>query len=140
MKILISKIVDDEGYIDIDRTLLLLPYRVNYSEKFFKKLNYFNIRIFQRGITKYLFQDAYFNQLYSYKKLFLLIKKLLIKFKLIYHYVPKDIIELIQYKFNHINNETKFSKSAQQFLVHEQIEDVSEYDETEDFHFMHTIK
>ena len=140
MKILISKIVDDEGYIDIDRTLLLLPYRVNYSEKFFKKLNYFNIRIFQRGITKYLFQDAYFNQLYSYKKLFLLIKKLLIKFKLIYHYVPKDIIELIQYKFNHINNEKKFSKSAQQFLVHQQLEDVSEYDETEDFHFMPTIK
>ena len=45
MKILISKIVDDEGYIDIDRTLLLLPYRVNYSEKFFKKLNYFIVGI-----------------------------------------------------------------------------------------------
>ena len=97
MKTLISKIVDIEGYIDIDRTLLLLPYRVNYTENFFKNLNYINIRIFQRGITKYLFQDAAFNQFYSFKKLLLLINKIFIKFKLMYHYVPKEIKELIQY-------------------------------------------
>ena len=136
MKTLISKIVDNEGYIDIDRTLLLLPYRVNYSEKFFKNLNYINIRIFQRGISKYLFQDSGLNQFYSFKKLLLLINKIYIKFKLMYHYVPKEIKELIQYKFNNINKEEKFSKSAQTFLLTEQIEEISEYDDNQDFHFI----
>ena len=136
MKTLISKIVDIEGYIDIDRTLLLLPYRVNYSENFFKNLNYINIRIFQRGISKYLFQDAGLNQFYSFKKLLLLINKIFIKFKLMYHYVPKEIKELIQYKFNNINKEPKFSKTTQAFLLSEQIEEISEYDDNQDFHFI----
>ena len=136
MKTLISKIVDNEGYIDIDRTLLLLPYRVNYSEKFFKNLNYINIRIFQRGISKYLFQDSGLNQFYSFKKLLLLINKIYIKFKLMYHYVPKEIKELIQYKFNNINKEPKFSKTTQAFLLSEQIEEISEYDDNQDFHFI----
>ena len=140
MKTLISKIVDNEGYIDIDRSLLILPFRVNYSEKFLKNLNYINIRIFQRGITKYFFQGQVFNQVYSYKKLQLLLRKLLIKFKLIYHYVPRDIQEIIQYKFSTINREPKFSKSAQSFIVQEQNEDISEYDDTQDFHFLQTLK
>ena len=105
-----------------------------------KNLNYINIRIFQRGITKYFFRGQIFNQVYSYKKLQLLVRKLLIKFKLIYHYVPKDIQEIIQYKFSTINREEKFSKSAQAFLVQEQNEDVSEYDDTQDFHFLQTLK
>ena len=136
MKTLISKIVDNEGYIDIDRTLLILPFRVNYSESFLKNLNYINIRIFQRGITKYFFKGQVFNQVYSYKKLQLLVRKLLIKFKLIYHYVPRDIQEIIHNKFFSINREPKFSKSAQTFLLTEQIEEISEYDDNQDFHFI----
>ena len=140
MKALISKITDNEGYIDIDRTLLILPFKVNYSETFLTNLNYINIRIFQRGITKYLFQGEIFNQVYSYKKLQFLINKLLIKFKLIYHFVPRDIQELVQYKFSSINDDPKFSKSAQAFLIEEQKYDISEYDDTEDFHFLQTLK
>ena len=140
MKTLISKIVDNEGYIDIDRTLLILPFRVNYSESFLKNLNYINIRIFQRGITKYFFKGQVFNQVYSYKKLQLLVRKLLIKFKLIYHYVPRDIQEIIHNKFFSINREPKFSKSAQAFIVQEQNEEISEYDDTQDFHFLQTLK
>ena len=140
MKALISKITDNEGYIDIDRTLLILPFKVNYSETFLTNLNYINIRIFQRGITKYLFQREIFNQVYSYKKLQFLINKLLIKFKLIYHFVPRDIQELVQYKFSSINDDPKFSKSAQAFLIEEQKYDISEYDDTEDFHFLQTLK
>ncbi len=129
MKNLINKIIDDEEYIDIDRTLLILPYKVIYDEKFFENLYYMNIRIYLKGIRKYFFNNNAFNQVYSYKKLNFLIYKLLIKFKLIYFFLSNDILHNLKKTFKMINESPNFSKGFEIFRKFEQKDVQSEYDE-----------
>ena len=135
MKTLINKIVDDEGYIDIDRTFIILPFRIQYSEQFLRYLNFFSVRIFKKGVSKYFFKTNSSNIDYLFKKLQLMINKLWIKFKIIYTFLPKDIYELLNNKFKSLNNDPKYLKNGQIFLINEQKEEESEYDITENFRF-----
>jgi len=127
MKNLINKIIDDERYIDIDRTLLILPYKVIYNENFFENLYYMNLRIYLKGIRKYFFNNNIFNQVYSYKKIIFLIYKLLIKFKLIYYFLPNDTLNNIKHTFKMINDSQNFSKNFEIFRKFEQKDVQSDY-------------
>lgn len=135
MKYLIDKIVDVDGFVDIDRTLTILPFRVKYSQAFLKDINFTNVRVLQRGLRKYFFLNDETNQVYTYKKLQLLIYKLLIKFKLIYKFIPKETFEIIKQNFNNINEDPQYEKTAQVLGMVEQRDDISEYDDTGEMQF-----
>lgn len=135
MKYLIDKIVDVDGFVDIDRTLIILPFRVKYSQAFLRDINFTNVRVLQRGLRKYFFLNDETNQAYTYKKLQLLIFKLLIKFKLIYKFIPNETFEVIKQNFNNINEDPQYEKSAQVLGMFEQKDDISEYDDTGEMQF-----
>ena len=65
---IIDKIVDPEGFIDIDRTLSILPEQVKYSENIIHNLEYLSVRAMIRGVTKFEFLNAMDNPIYSFKK------------------------------------------------------------------------
>ena len=126
---LIDKIVDPEGFIDIERTLLILPDRARYSKDFVKNLNFLNVRVFIRGLTKYLFLNAITNPVFSYKRLQLLMFKILIKFKMIYSYLPNAALLKINHDFNKIDENPLFEKTTEALQKYEDRDDVSEYDD-----------
>ena len=126
---LIDKIVDPEGFIDIERTLLILPDRTRYSKDFIKNLNFLNVRVFIRGLTKFLFLNAITNPVFSFKRLQLLMFKILIKFKMIYTYLPDAALLKINHDFNKIDENPLFEKTTEALQKYEDRDDVSEYDD-----------
>lgn len=126
---LIDKIVDPEGFIDIERTLLILPERTRYSKDFIQNLKFLNVRVFIRGLTKYLFLNAITNPVYSYKKLQLLMFKILLKFKMIYTYLPEAALLKINHDFTKIDENPLFEKTTEALQKYEDRDDVSEYDD-----------
>ena len=130
MKNLIDKIVDVDGFVDIDRTLLILPFRVKYTNSFLNNLRFTNVRVIQRGIQKYFFTNGDTNQVYLYKKLQLLVFKISIKINLMYGYFQKETLDTMKQAFNNINQDPRFEKSAQTLVQFEQKDDISEYDDS----------
>jgi hypothetical protein len=126
---IIDKIVDPEGFIDIDRTLAILPEQVKFSENIINNLQYLSMRVILRGITKFEFLNAMDNPIYSFKKLQLLIYKLIIKFKMIYSIIPEATLKQINDKFSQINDKKQFEKSPEALQKYEEKDDVSEYDD-----------
>ena len=126
---IIDKIVDPEGFIDIDRTLSILPEQVKFSENIIHNLQYLSMRVIIRGVTKFEFLNAMDNPIYSFKKLQLLIYKLIIKFKMIYSIIPENTLKQINEKFSLVNDKKKFEKSPEALQKYEEKDDVSEYDD-----------
>ena len=126
---MIDKIVDPEGFIDIERTLLILPDRVRYSHNFIKNLQYLNVRVYIRGLTKYFFLNAITNPVFSFKKLQLLMFKLLIKYKMIYSFLPEATLLKINQKFTSIDDNPLYEKTPEALQKYEERDDVSEYDD-----------
>ena len=126
---IIDKIVDPEGFIDIDRTLSILPEQVKFSENIIHNLEYLSMRVIIRGITKFEFLNAMDNPIYSFKKLQLLIFKLLIKFKMIYSILPEDILKKINERFIQVNVKKRFEKTPEAMQKYEERDDISEYDD-----------
>ena len=126
---IIDKIVDPEGFIDIDRTLAILPEQVKFSENIINNLQYLSMRVILRGVTKFEFLNAMDNPIYSFKKLQLLIYKLIIKFKMIYSIIPEATLKQINDKFSQINDKKQFEKSPEALQKYEEKDDVSEYDD-----------
>ena len=126
---IIDKIVDPEGFIDIDRTLSILPEQVKFSENIINNLQYLSMRVIIRGVTKFEFLNAMDNPIYSFKKLQLLIYKLIIKFKMIYSIIPENTLKQINEKFSLVNDKKKFEKSPEALQKYEEKDDVSEYDD-----------
>ena len=69
------------------------------------------------------------NPIYSFKKLQLLIYKLIIKFKMIYSIIPENTLKQINEKFSLVNDKKKFEKSPEALQKYEEKDDVSEYDD-----------
>ena len=126
---MIDKIVDPEGFIDIERTLLILPDRVRYSHNFIKNLQYLNVRVYIRGLTKYFFLNAITNPVFAFKKLQLLMFKLLIKYKMIYSFLPEATLLKINQKFTSIDDNPLYEKTPEALQKYEERDDVSEYDD-----------
>ena len=42
---LLDKIVDTEGFVDIERALTILCYRAKYSQKYYNSLKYYNAKV-----------------------------------------------------------------------------------------------
>ena len=126
---MIDKIVDPEGFIDIERTLLILPDRVKYSHNFIKNLQYLNVRVYIRGLTKYFFLNAITNPVFAFKKLQLLMFKLLIKYKMIYSFLPEATLLKINQKFTSIDDNPLYEKTPEALQKYEERDDVSEYDD-----------
>lgn len=126
---MIDKIVDPEGFIDIERTLLILPDRVRYSPNFIKNLQYLNVRVYIRGLTKYFFLNAITNPVFAFKKLQLLLFKLLIKYKMIYSFLPEATLLKINQKFTSIDDNPLYEKTPEALQKYEERDDVSEYDD-----------
>ena len=126
---IIDKIVDPEGFIDIDRTLSILPEQVKFSENIINNLQHLSMRVIIRGVTKFEFLNAMDNPIYSFKKLQLLIYKLIIKFKMIYSIIPENTLKQINEKFSLVNDKKKFEKSPEALQKYEEKDDVSEYDD-----------
>ena len=126
---LIDRVVDTEGYIDIERTLVILPDQVKYEDIFVNNLNNFNIRVIIRGLEKYFFTNNMDNPIYSLNKLQLLIYKIMIKFNMIYSYMTDDVISQIKLNLKEINNKKIFQKTAEAFQKFEEKDDISEYDD-----------
>ena len=126
---LIDRIVDTEGYIDIERTLIILPDQVKYEDIFINNLNNFNIRVILRGLEKYFFTNNMDNPIYSLNKLQFLIYKILIKFQMIYSYMNDNFINQINASMKDINNKKIFQKTPEAFQKFDEKDDISEYDD-----------
>ena len=123
---LIDKLIDSDGYIDLERALALLPYRVKYSNRFIKNLHYLKVRVIINGLRKFLYKSKN-NFFYCVKKLHLLINKLYIKINLIYFYLSDDNIEKIKNKSRAINE--KYLKNQDIYQMFKKKDEESEYDD-----------
>ena len=130
---LLDKVIDPEGYIDIERSLLILPDRVKYSESFIRNLKFMSVRVFIRGLTKFFFDSEAETSLYNFKKIELLIYKLLSKLKVVYTFLPEYTLLNINQDFALINNNRQFEKSAEALQRYDEIDGVSEYDDEGEF-------
>jgi hypothetical protein len=126
---LVDKIVDKDGFIDIERTLFILPSRVKYTDHFIRSLNFLNMRVILRGLQKYFFLNAANNPIYSYKKLQQLIYKIIIKFKMIYTFLPENQMNQLKTDFKIVNVDERFSKSYENLIKMEQNDEFSDYDD-----------
>jgi hypothetical protein len=126
---LIDKVIDKDKYVDIERTLFILPSRVKYTEHFLNSLAYLNIKVVLSGLQKYFFLNAVNNPIYSFKKLQQLIYKILIKFKMIYHFLPSNQINQVKSEYKIVNNDERFSKSLENLMKMEQNDEFSDYDD-----------
>lgn len=126
---LIDKIVDKDKFIDIERSLVLLPARAKYSQYFLESLKYMNLRFILRGLRNFFFINAVNNPIYSYKKLQHMIYKILIKFKMIFYYIPENTLEKIQQSYAEINNNKNFLKSFENLRRMEEADELSDYDD-----------
>lgn len=126
---LVDKIVDKDGFIDIERTLFILPSRVKYTDHFIRSLNFLNMRVILRGLQKYFFLNAANNPIYSYKKLQQLIYKIIIKFKMIYSFLPDNQMNQLKSDFKVVNIDERFSKSYDNLVKMEQNDEFSDYDD-----------
>ena len=125
----IDKFVDPEGIIDIDRALNLLPDKAIYDTDFILNMEYFNIRTLIRAIRKYYFSLEEDSPLYSFNKGYLMIYKLMMKLKMVYHYIPEKSLKKIKPEFENLNDMNKFSKTAEVFQKYEERDIMSDYDD-----------
>jgi hypothetical protein len=130
---LIDKIVDKDRFIDIERSLVLLPARAKYSQHFLESLKYMNLRFILRGLRNFFFINAVNNPIYSYKKLQHMIYKILIKFKMIFYYIPENTLEKIQQSYTEINNNKIFLKSFENLRRMEEADELSDYDDQDEY-------
>ena len=71
-----------------------------------------------RGLRTYIFLNTSQNPTYSFKKLEKIVNKILIKFKIIYHYLPESVLnELTAGKFVLINNDNKYVTKWSEWLT-----------------------
>ena len=129
LKALIDKFVDPEEYIDIERTLTLLPDRITYDNDFMEYLKHFNIRTLINGTRKYYFSLEEDNPIYSFQRINLLVFKLMMKLKLIYNYLPDKTKHAIKMDFTTNANIKKFEKTPEIFQKYEERDNVSDYDD-----------
>ena len=125
----IDKFVDPEGIIDIDRALSLLPDKATYDNDFILNFEYFNVRTLIRGIRKYYFNLEKDNPYYSINKGNLMIFRLMTKIKMIYFYFLERQIKKINLEFEAVNDNNKFSKTAEAFQKYEEKDIMSDYDD-----------
>ena len=126
---IIDKFVDPEGFIDIERALHLLPDRAIYDNDFILNLEYFNVRILIRGIRKYYFSLEMDNPLFSFNKVNLMIYKLMMKIRMINHYMPELNLKRIKTELENLNDLNKFAKTAEAFQKYEEKDIMSDYDD-----------
>ena len=126
---IIDKFVDPEGIIDIDRALSLLPDRAIYDNDFILNLEYFNVRTLIRGIRKYYFSLEEDNPLFSFHKGNLTIYKVMMKIRMINHYLPEQIFKKIKNDVEILNDLKKFEKTAEAFQKYEEKDIMSDYDD-----------
>ena len=125
----IDKFVDPEGIIDIDRALNLLPDKATYDNDFILNFEYFNVRTLIRGIRKYYFNLEKDNPYYSINKGNLFIFRLMTKIKMIYFYFLEKQKKKISLEFETVNDNNKFSKTAEAFQKYEEKDMMSDYDD-----------
>ena len=135
---LLDKLADIEGNLDLERALIILPNRVKYSESYLQSLKYLKIRVLIRGIRKLLFKNEN-NFDYSFKKMQILIYKIMIKFYLIYNYLDGDELMKIQEELYIINNNPLFQKNSNLMMRFEKRDDESEYDDEGDEFLMSNL-
>lgn len=126
---LVDKIVDKDKFIDIDRILVLLPARVKYTQHFLESLQHLNMRFILRGLRNFFFINAVNNPIYSYKKLQHMIYKILIKFKMIFNYIPESTLDKIRNEYREINKNEAFLKSFDNLRKMEEADELSDYDD-----------
>ena len=137
-RILLDKLADVEGNLDLERALIILPNRVKYSENYLKSLKYLKIRVLIRGIRKLLFKNEN-NFDYSFKKMQMLIYKIMIKFYLIYNYLNENELIKIKDELYLINNNPLFQKNSNLMMKFEKRDDESEYDDEGDEFLMSNL-
>jgi len=130
---LVDKFVDKDKFIDIERTLVLLPARAKYTPHFLESLRYMNMRFILRGLRNFFFINAVNNPIYSYKKLQHMIYKILIKFKMIFYYIPETTLEKIKSEYREINKNEIFLKSFDNLRKMEEADELSDFDDQGEF-------
>ena len=126
---LLDKLVDTEGFIDLERALILLPYKVKYSESFLKSLKYLNLKVIIRGMRKFMFKIEGDNSKYSYKKMQFLIYKIMIKFNMLYNYLSDETILKVKEIAKNVDSHPQFGKNGILIQMFEKRDDESEYDD-----------
>ena len=126
---LLDKLVDTEGFIDLERALIILPYKVKYSESFLKSLKYFNLKVIIRGMRKFMFKIGGDNSKYTYKKMQFLIYKIMLKFNMIYYYLSDETLLGVKEITRNVNSHPQFTKNGILTQLFEKRDDESEYDD-----------
>ena len=129
LKKLIDKFVDPEEFIDVERTLNMLPDRITYDNDFIEYIDHFNIRTLINGTRKYYFSLEEDNPIYSFQKINLLVFKLMLKLKLIYNYLPSQTKHSIKMDFLANANIKKYEKTPEILQKYEERDNVSDYDD-----------
>jgi hypothetical protein len=131
-KVLLDKLVDTEGFIDLERALIILPYKVKYTNSFFQCLKYLNTKVLIRGMRKFLFKIEGDNSKYAFKKMQLLIYKIILKFNMLYYYLSEETILKINEKTKTVETHPQFGKNGILLQMLEKRDDGSEYDDEDD--------
>ena len=132
LKVLLDKLVDTEGFIDLERALIILPYRVKYTYSFLQCLKYLNTKVLIRGMRKFLFKIEGDNSKYAFKKMQLLIYKIILKFNMLYYYLSEETILKINEKTKTVETHPQFGKNGILLQMLEKRDDGSEYDDEDD--------
>ena len=92
-----------------------------------------NTRFILRGLRNFFFINAVNNPIYSYKKLQHMIYKILIKFKMIFNYIPETTLDKIKNEYKEINKNEIFLKSFENLRKMEEADELSDYDDQGEF-------
>ena len=132
LKVLLDKLVDTEGFIDLERALIILPYRVKYTYSFLQCLKYLNTKVLIRGMRKFLFKIEGDNSKYAFKKMQLLIYKIILKFNMLYYYISDETISKINEISKTVETHPQYGKNGILLQMLEKRDDGSEYDDEDD--------
>ena len=128
-KVLLDKLVDTEGFIDLERALIILPYKVKYTNSFFQCLKYLNTKVLIRGMRKFLFKIEGDNSKYAFKKMQLLIYKIMLKFNMLYYYLSDESILKINEITKLVESHPQYGKNGILLQMLEKRDDGSEYED-----------
>ena len=87
------------------------------------------MKVIIRGMRKFLFKIEGNNSKYAFKKMQLLIYKIMLKFNLIYYYLSDETITKIKEISNNVNSHPQFGKNGIISQMFEKRDDESEYDD-----------
>lgn len=128
LRYLCNKLADKDGIINIERTLVLLPYRVKISKNYYETMDNLDIKYILKGLKNHFYDNSLNNSIYSYKKLQQMLIKITIKTKILQNFIPESIFKSMLISNKEINNNQENQKNANNIKKLEEKDEFSDLD------------